>query len=338
MLLLYVVWDASRDGFRTAIVLYSVAIVLGVFFCVILHEFGHAFMARKFGVKTHDIVMTPIGGIARLERMPEGKLQEFWVAIAGPVVNFIIVLIIWLGFYIFSGLTLPIFSSEFWRFENQPPSYFLILLFANGYLGLFNLLPAFPMDGGRILRSLLSVRLSREKATQIAAYVGQALALGIFFLGVYQEHVTLALIGVFIFFAARQENQALQLNAKLQNTTVGGLISPIHYQLFQGQSMSDARRTIADSNENAFIVWSGPGQPSGYVMKDRIMAVPIPGVPEGTVDAWVLPNPGTIHSGMSVAQAMQIMQQYQLPIALVSDGFTITGTITKTRLENFISR
>lgn len=329
-------WDASRDGFRSIIVLYSVAIVLGVFFCVILHEFGHAFMARRFGVRTHDIVMTPIGGIARLERMPEGKLQEFWVAIAGPVVNFVIVILIWLGFLFFSGIKLPIFSSAFWRFENQPPSYFLILLFANGYLGLFNLLPAFPMDGGRILRSLLSVRMSRERATQIAAYVGQALAIGIFIYALYNEQITLGLIGVFIFFAARQENQALQQSVKLQKTTIQSLITPVQYQLFQGQSMVDARRTIADVDEDAFIVWAGPGQAAGYVLKSRIMQIPLPGVYEGTIDAWILPSPGTLHENFSIGQAMQVMHQYQLPIVLVTDGYSITGTLTRKRLEGYI--
>src|SRR5690606_27297556 len=103
LLLLYVVFDTSRGGLHPWMILFSVSVVLGVFFCVILHEFGHALAARRFGVKTHDIIMTPIGGIARLERMPEGKLEEFWVAIAGPVVNFVIVALIWLGFFLLQG-------------------------------------------------------------------------------------------------------------------------------------------------------------------------------------------------------------------------------------------
>src|SRR6187399_162229 len=174
LLLLYIAFDTTQTtGFKWLAILISIGFVLSVFVCVILHEFGHALMARKFGVRTHDILMTPIGGIARLERMPEGRGQEFWVAIAGPVVNFLIVGVIWLGFIVFEREVLPIFSLSFWNFEEQATSYFKIILLANGYLGTFNLLPAFPMDGGRILRSLLSLRMDRSKATQIAAYAGQ---------------------------------------------------------------------------------------------------------------------------------------------------------------------
>src|SRR6188474_547565 len=178
LLLLWVAYETSKEGFQPMLILLSLALVLSVFFCVILHEFGHALAARKFGVKTFDIMMTPIGGIARLERMPEGKGQEFWVAIAGPMVNFVIVGLIWCGFFLVEGIRLPLFSSALWSVENQPPSYFIILLLANGYLGVFNLIPAFPMDGGRMLRSLLSLKMSREKATQIASVTGQVLASG----------------------------------------------------------------------------------------------------------------------------------------------------------------
>ncbi|HJW28527.1 MAG TPA: site-2 protease family protein, partial [Saprospiraceae bacterium] len=196
LLLLYIAFDSSRDKFELLNVIMAIVIVLGVFFCVILHEFGHALTARRFGVKTFDILMTPIGGIARLERMPEGKGQEFWVAIAGPMVNFLIVGLIWLGYFIFAGKVLPLFSSSLWTFQNQPPSYFIILMMANGYLGLFNLLPAFPMDGGRMLRSLLSLRMDRARATQWAANVGQVLAVGLFGIGLLLAQPTMALIGV----------------------------------------------------------------------------------------------------------------------------------------------
>ena len=128
LLLLWVAYETNKVGNGPTFVLVSIGIVLSVFLCVILHEFGHALAARKFGVKTFDIMMTPIGGIARLERMPEGRGQEFWVAIAGPVVNFVIVGLIWLGFILIKGETFPIFSLSFWETIRVVELWFILLV------------------------------------------------------------------------------------------------------------------------------------------------------------------------------------------------------------------
>src|SRR5688572_16216204 len=131
LLLLWVVYQDSKGGFDPMSVVSAIIIVLSFFVCVILHEFGHAIAARRFGVKTFDIIMTPIGGIARLERMPEGRGQEFWVAIAGPFVNFVIVIIIALGFLLINGETLPLLNLSFWRIQDDTQNYFKVLLKAN---------------------------------------------------------------------------------------------------------------------------------------------------------------------------------------------------------------
>jgi len=328
LLLLYVAFDTGF-GLQNPwyAIFYSIAVVLGVFFCVILHEFGHALAARRYGVRTHDILMTPIGGIARLERMPEGRLQEFWVAIAGPMVNFLIVGLIWLGFLVFQGRKLPFLNSDFWVFENQPPSYFMILLLANAYLGLFNLLPAFPMDGGRILRSLLSVSLPRDRATQIAAYIGQALAFLLFSLGVWRAQPTLTLIGVFIFFAARQEYRVLARQTRLQKTRASDLMQPVEHLLHVGQSVAQARSALEGRSGKGFIVWSRPGIPAGYVMRDRLIGAVPPLPPESPIDPWVIPSPVAVAPDVSAGNLYQVMRQHQLPVALVSDGLGYVGTV-----------
>lgn len=329
LLLLYVVIDTGRGGLDLWMILFSVAVVLGVFFCVILHEFGHALAARRFGVRTFDILMTPIGGIARLERMPEGRFEEFWVAVAGPLVNFLIVGLIWLGFFLTSGKTLPILSGDFWMFENQPPSYFMILLLANAYLGVFNLIPAFPMDGGRILRSLLSVSLPREKATRIAAYIGQGIALVLFSLGMWRAQPTLALIGIFIFFAARQEYQALARQIRWQQTKAGDLMAPILHLLHLGQSVAMAREAVFGRPEKSFIVWSRPGVPAGYMTRERLFQTLPPPPPDSPIDPWVIPAPIAVGMDLSAAQVASLLQEHQVPIALVSDGYGFVGTIER---------
>jgi len=327
LLLLWVAYETSRDGFETWQILVSIGIVLSVFLCVILHEFGHALAARKFGVHTFDIIMTPIGGIARLERMPDGRGQEFWVAIAGPFVNFAIVGLIWLGFLLFTHTALPLFSTGFWDFENGATSYFKVLMLANGYLGVFNLLPAFPMDGGRMLRSLLSLRMDRKKATQIASYAGQTIAVGMFALGMMRGQPTLTLIGVFIFFAARQEYQLLVRQARLNTMKVTDVMAPVQHQLFIGQALSDAKDIIKNQKDQSFIVWSRPGVPAGYITRDRLLHNNPPPLPDSLIDPWVIPSPAVVPPDLSVIHLHSLMQQHKLPIVLVSDQVNYLGVI-----------
>ncbi len=325
LLLLWVAYETNKVGNGPTFVLVSIGIVLSVFLCVILHEFGHALAARKFGVKTFDIMMTPIGGIARLERMPEGRGQEFWVAIAGPIVNFVIVGLIWLGFILVKGETFPIFSLSFWDFE-QADSYWKVIMLANGYLGTFNLLPAFPMDGGRMLRSLLSLKLDRTKATQIASYAGQAIALIMFGLGIYRGQPTLTLIGVFIFFAARQEYQTLVRQTRMNTLKVISLMDPLQHLLFTSQRMDAARELAKDLRESAFVVWSRPGIPAGYIPRDRLLGNPPP-LPDSLIDAWIIPTPYAVPPEMTAGQLYNLMQHHKLPLVLVFDQVNYIGVV-----------
>lgn len=326
LLLLWVAYETSQGGFNALQVLISIGIVLSVFFCVILHEFGHALAARKFGVHTFDIMMTPIGGIARLEKMPEGRGQEFWVAIAGPVVNFLIVGLIWVGFLIFKQEMLPLFTLSFWSFDQDTGSYFMILMLANGYLGTFNLLPAFPMDGGRMMRSLLSLRMDRTQATRIASYTGQVIAMAMFAWGMYRSQPTLTLIGVFIFFAARQEYAALVRQTRFNTLQAIQLMEPIHHILYTGQTMSAAKESVKDQKESGFVIWSRPGIPAGYITRDRLFGYPPP-LPESLIDAWIIPAPVAVAPDMTAAQLYHIMQQNKLPLVMVFDQVQYIGVI-----------
>jgi Zn-dependent protease len=337
LLLLWVAYSTSAGGFNPYMVVISIGIVLSVFFCVILHEFGHAMAARRYGVKTFDILMTPIGGIARLERMPQGKGQEFWVALAGPVVNFVIVGLIWIGFLLFEGVSLPLFTDAFWNFDTRQPSYFMILLMANGYLGLFNLLPAFPMDGGRMLRSLLSLRLSRERATQIASYTGQGLAIIMFVIGVMRGQPTLTLIGVFIFFAARQENRSLQMQKIVTKSVASDLMEPVEHRLHLGLTIDAALEQVKSLARKSFIVWSKPGVPAGYITKDRLMENQDGNGANVTIDSLLTMAPVAIPAETPILQLIPFMQQNQLPIVLVTNQHGFVGVIAWDQLEKILN-
>jgi Zn-dependent protease len=204
LLLGWVALMHTRAGGGLADALRGVALTLAVFACVVLHEYGHALTARRYGIGTRDITLLPIGGVARLVRMPEDPRQELLVAAAGPAVNvmlaaaFAAVLAGTGGRVPITGVTL--FGS---RFLEQ-------LMWINVVLVIFNLLPAFPMDGGRVLRALLALRMPYLKATRWAAAAGQTMAVALGFAGIVLPSPFMVLIALFVFSGARAEARMVE--------------------------------------------------------------------------------------------------------------------------------
>ena len=188
--------------------LASVGYILALFASVLLHEYGHALTARRFQIATRDITLYPIGGVARLERMPDQPLQELWVALAGPAVNVVIAAGLFILLLLTGGLT-PL--SQMGLVDGP---FLERLMYANLSLVLFNLLPAFPMDGGRVLRALLALRLDYTRATQIAATLGQGLALILGFIGPFSNPMLL-FVAFFVWMAASQEAGLVQMRHAL---------------------------------------------------------------------------------------------------------------------------
>ena len=201
-------WLAARNLAGT---LEGVGFMLALFGCVLLHEFGHALTARRYGIQTRDITLLPIGGVARLERMPDDPKQELWVALAGPAVNLVIAggLYAWLAS---QSLLEPLTSLSI----SQGPFLERVML-VNVSLVLFNMLPAFPMDGGRAVRALLAMRMEYTRATQIAATLGQGMALIFGFVGLFSNPFLL-FIAFFVWIGAAQEASLVQMK-----TALGGI-------------------------------------------------------------------------------------------------------------------
>ncbi len=189
------------QGLSVIAALSGVALIMSVFGCVVLHELGHAFMARRFDIPTLDITMYPIGGVARLKRMPEKPKEEFLIAIAGPAVNLAIAGVL----YLVNGM----FGSSVTLFEAMTTQANILglLMWINLSLVVFNMIPAFPMDGGRVLRAGLATQLDYRNATHIASLIGQVLAVGFGIYGLFAGLWSLPFIALFIFMAARQEVQ-----------------------------------------------------------------------------------------------------------------------------------
>lgn len=243
-----------RHGQGVNHALEGVGFILAIFACVVLHEFGHALTARRFNAKTRDITLYPIGGVASLEAMPEKPGQELLVAIAGPLVN--VVIAIFLYMVLAATNQLPSLESLQSAEEVQHIPFLLDLLMANIILAVFNLIPAFPMDGGRVLRALLSFKMDRTKATRVAAGIGQFLAIAFVFLGFFYNF-WLVFIGLFIYLGAGGEAAYERSRHALAGYTIKDVLMTNYRTLSTNDSLATAVQLLLDGQDQEFIVKDG---------------------------------------------------------------------------------
>ena len=248
LLLLWIVISNLRQGVPGNEILWTILFVLSIFLCVVLHEFGHALTARRYGIQTKDIVLYPIGGVARLEKLPEDPKQELKVAIAGPLVNVVLFLALSI---VLSFQTLDLSQLE--ELTIGSDTFLIFLASANLVLAVFNLIPAFPMDGGRILRAFLAIRMPREKATAIAGGIGQFLAIFFIFFGLFSNPI-LVLIGLFIFLGAAAEVSHTQQESFLKGFKVKDALMT-HFQILGYDApLSKAVEKLLNSQATHFVV------------------------------------------------------------------------------------
>ena len=214
--LLLISWVALlywRQGQSITAAVMGVVFILAVFLCVVLHEYGHALTARRYGIQTRDITLYPIGGVARLEKIPTNPLQELWVALAGPAVNIVVAVIL----FVWLKITATLEPLQMLTITTGP---FLERIMAvNLFLVVFNMIPAFPMDGGRVLRAVLATRLEYGRATQIAAFTGQGIAVFFGLIGLFYNPL-LIFIAFFVWIGAAQEAGMAQMRSAVGRTPV----------------------------------------------------------------------------------------------------------------------
>ncbi len=303
----------------------SVVFILLLFACVVLHELGHVLAARRYGVQTPDITLLPIGGVARLERIPEKPSQEFVIAIAGPLVNVVIAAIL----LVILGGVLPADSLEL---DNPAVNLIARLAGANIFLVVFNLIPAFPMDGGRILRAALAHWLGYTQGTRIAATVGQVLAFGFGFLGLFGNPLLL-FIALFVYLGATAEAHAAQMRDVTRGLRARDAMVSRFESLAPTSRIEDAVAQLLSTSQHEFPVVDGAGKMRGLVTRDDIIRV----LRERGADTPVLEVMRTdipsVRDTVSLKAAMaEIQQAGRAAVAVVDAEGRLAGLITAENL------
>ena len=231
----------------------AVLFVLALFGCVVLHELGHALAARRFGIATRDITLLPIGGVARLERMPRHPGKELAIALAGPAVNVAIAAALFIGLQAYFGAGALLSSSLL------NGSILVRLMWANVVLVVFNLLPAFPMDGGRVLRALLAWRLPYARATHIAARVGQFVAILLAVVGLF-GNLMLVFVALFVLFAGRTEAAMAKQEDGESGVRFGEVVHRQFQKVYTDSRVADVARQLLFASRRDFPVLQGRQQ------------------------------------------------------------------------------
>jgi len=291
-----------------------------LFTCVLLHEFGHVLAARRYGIPTPDITLLPIGGVARLQRMPDQPGQELVVALAGPAVNVVIAA----ALYLLLGR--PAEPDDVVQVEDPDRGLLARLVAVNVALVVFNLIPAFPMDGGRVLRALLAMRMGYARATQIAANVGQALAFVFGFLGLLSNPM-LIFIAIFIYLGAGAEATQAQIREMTTGVPVSEAMRTRLLALPPDAPLQRAAEALVRTAQQEFPVVEASGQLSGILTRDDI----IRGLREGGLSVGEV-----MHRGVPVVgdrecfdRAFRLMQECGCPgLGVVDDRGQLVGLIT----------
>ncbi len=305
---------------------FGVLLVSLLFVCVVLHELGHALMARRFGIATHAIVLLPIGGIAQLARSPEQPRHELWISVAGPAVNLAIAGVLLLATFPAGLAGLSEESLSAILSQPSPSALLLWLLGANVTMALFNLLPALPMDGGRILRAALAMRLGAARATPLAATVAQVVAMGLGALALVNGQLMLAIIAVFIFLGAGQERFAAHAQQTLSTLRVGDAYHRHALTLVPGDRLPRVVEYLLTTHQPEFAVVLG-NQLLGVVTRDRILAA-LQHEPRDTYVAGLMErNVPRVDVAVSLVVAYRLLGERRAAVAAVYRGEEFLGLI-----------
>ena len=322
----------TGDGLTGAI--EGVLFVCALFACVVLHELGHALMARRYGIPTRDITLLPIGGVARLERMPDDPKQELWVAIAGPTVNIVIAAVLFLVMQVTSS----VFAIGDTGLESLVSGSFISRVMAvNVFLVLFNMLPAFPMDGGRVLRALLAIRMEYTRATHIAATVGQLMALLFGLTGLMPwGNPMLVFIALFVWIGAAQESSMAQMRHSLSGIPVSRAMVTEFHTLQPDDTLASAVEMTLKGTQRDFPVVEGE-RVAGVLRQSDMLATLARQGPEVRVGDVMQTDFQVVQSSEMLDAAFRRLNECRCNTAPVSFQGRLVGMITMDNIGEFLA-
>jgi len=307
--------------------------VLAVFFFVTLHELAHSLVAKKFGINVKEITLLPIGGIASMAKMPEKPYQEFFISIAGPLTNIAVVVIFYFplrtlfGSDVFFG-ALGSFFTGYMPADFKYGFVICQIYWVNLILAIFNLLPAFPMDGGRILRSLLAQRLGFRKATKIAVNFGHIFAILFGYIGLMHGRIILLIIAVFIYMAASSEGVHVDVRAVLRKFRVKDILPTNFLTLAPDANLAKVLELIFHSHQEDFPVIGPSDRMLGFVTRqDVVNGIHQYGV-NGLVSSCMRQEIPSVRDQETLYDVQNIMQERSVKALPVTKGGKVVGIVT----------
>ncbi len=325
--ILFLAWIAfsawSRGG--PAAALDSTLFIVLLFACVVLHEFGHIAAARRYGIGTPEVTLLPIGGVASLQRLPSDPKQELVVALAGPAVNLVIGLVL-------IAVVGSVRPDELTQIDNPNLSLVGRLAMANIFLALFNLIPAFPMDGGRVLHALVAMRVGGPRATEIAARIGQALAFGLGFLGLFGNPL-LVFIAIFVYIAAAAEAQMSAAHEALKGVSVGEAMETRFTPVSIDANLGQAVDALLATAQHEFPVVDAFGKPAGLLTREDILGAVREHGHDEPASAFMRSGVDSVRPATPVESVFERLQGPGAAALYVTDGDgRIVGLLTRQAL------
>lgn len=320
-------WSVAGAGAA----LQTMILIVLIFACVLAHEFGHIFAARRYGIRTPEVILSPIGGIANMERIPEDPRQELVVALAGPAVNVVIAAVL----FLLLGANFS--AADLGRIENPAIGLLAQVAGINVILVLFNMLPAFPMDGGRVLRALLAMRMDYAQATRIAGRIGQAAAIGFAVLGLFWNPI-LILIAIFVYFAASAEIEHSAAKDLAAGIRVADAMVVVVETLPAHASLADAVDALVRTSQKEFPVVDGQGHPLGLLTREGLIAAlgrregPAPAVSDA-----MLPEIPRVKASAPLSEGMDLMMRSGAPALFALDAQDrLIGLLTRENIGEMV--
>jgi Zn-dependent protease len=330
LLLVWILFISLRHGLQLHQILWHFVFVLALFACVVLHEFGHSLVAIRLGGQVQSILLLPIGGMANISKMPDGPKEEFLVSAAGPLVNIVIAAALWIYLLLFHPVHWRELEYDAITLMNFPA----MLMAANLFIVAFNMIPAFPMDGGRLLRSALASRMNFVKATRIAAFTGQVFAVVFVFAGLFLNPF-LILIGLFVFMGARGEYEMVKYRSVLEKFNVEDVLLRNYEEVDETEHLENTASRFAQSSHRGFVIRSGHHFIGLITPDDVIRAINDHGREATIGQAFAYTSLPKLFPGMTLFDAFRSMKSNNQELAPVWENDQLIGVVDMVKINDF---